>query len=206
MILTSCWRDEWLSEKICQSAMYTVKRFINIRHQIKPDGVGRSKPPVKSCYLKVKIRSVCIPWAHTSWEIAQGIPNCTPSQLRLAILSRRSVNWAHLYVDISGLTGSTYVVTLQTLVAVIYWVLTACLEIDICYAYRGLLLFFHWNVIGKGVFFGPHLWIRISRVREDVTCLKPCKWCSQIWSWDMATSNFLSFDCVILQLSIYIYK
>ena len=82
---------------------------------MKLDGVGRSKPPVKSCYLKVKIRSVCIPWAHTSWEIAQGILSCTWSQLGLAILSRRSINWVHLYVDILGLTRSTYIVSLVLL-------------------------------------------------------------------------------------------
>lgn len=130
-ILASHWCDKWSSEKICQSALYTVKWFINIRDQIRLDGVGRSKPPVKSCYLKVKIRSVCIPWAHTSWEIAQGIPSCTLSQLRLTILSRRSINWIHLYVNISGLTRSAYVVTLRTIVAAIYWVLAACLGIYI---------------------------------------------------------------------------
>lgn len=101
--LASHWCDEWPSEKICHSALYTVKWFINIRDEIRLDRVGRGKPPVKSCYLKVKIRSVCIPWAHTSWEIAQGIPRWMLSQLGL---TRSSVDWIHLYVDISGLTRS----------------------------------------------------------------------------------------------------
>lgn len=90
-ILASFWCDGWPREKICQSALYTVTWFINIRDQIRLDRVGRSKPPVKSCYLKVKIRSVCIPWAHTSWEIAQGIPSCMLSQLRLTLSSWRPI-------------------------------------------------------------------------------------------------------------------
>lgn len=189
MILTSYWCDKRTSEKICQSALYTVKWFINIRHQIKLDRVGRSNPPVKSCYLEVKIRSVCIPGAHTSWEIAQGISNYTLSQLRLTILSRRSINWIHLYADISGLTRSIYVVTLKFLVAIIYWVLAACLEIYICYAYRWL--FFNWSGLTMEYF--SNVWIKILRVREVVICLRPCNWCSQISNWDMATFKFPLF-------------
>lgn len=134
------WMSGVIRTKIDPSKCWDpVKWFINIRYQIKLDGVGRSKPPVKSYYLKVKIRTVCIPWAHTSWEIAQGIPRCTRSQLGLTIISRRSINWIHLYVDISKLTRSTCVVTLKTTIAAIYWVLAACLKMYIYYVCRRVL-------------------------------------------------------------------
>lgn len=71
-IILSSWYDGRWVERKHQSALYTVKWYINVWYQIKIDGIGTSKTPVKSCYSKVKVRWVCILWAHTSWEAAQG--------------------------------------------------------------------------------------------------------------------------------------
>lgn len=145
---------------MCQSALYTVKWFINIRDQIWLDRVGRSKPPVKSCYLKVKIRSVCIPWAHTSCEIAQSILKCMPSQLRLTILSTRPVNWMN--IPVCRYFRVDYAIALKNIGASICQVLAACLKIYVLCLQRTIFVFFLIIIYGLGTL----------RVREAETCLR----------------------------------
>lgn len=127
----------------------------------------------------MKIRSVCFPWAHSSWEIAQGLPSCAWSLLRLTILFRRPINWIHLYVDIPGLTRSTCVVTIRTTVAAIYSVLAACLAIYVCH-------------ICGALFLSPFT-SRTLRFREVVTCQRPLKQHSQASDMKSAWISFFFF-------------
>lgn len=161
---------------------------------MKLDGVGRSKPPVKSCYLKVKIRSVCIPWAHTSWEIAQGILSCTWSQLRLTVLSRRSINWVHLYVDILGLTGSTYI---ASLVLLLYYchIKSYCR----CHLLGTCCMLGNWCLLclQRSIFLILIYGLGHQELGRLWLVFRQCK-----WSRIPLAAGLLSFACVILQLSI----